>query len=234
MATALYLAMKKEEFVPMMSPSVKSGWLDCCFSPLNSGLEQLPSSLPPNSLLILTDRLPFQTHDSELIVQHLSRTVTDLDCAAVLLDFEQPSVPELLSLATYLSSTLPCPVVVSDLYAKDMDCPVFLPPCPHHIPLAEYIRPWTDREIWLDLARDAETITITTSGSAAKPTPWYDSSPLEHADHKLHCHYCIRIASDCVNFLLRRTNDDMNAILREAERLGIRNCVALYQEWVNK
>ena len=102
MATVLYLAMKEEEFVPLMAPSVKTGWLDCCFSRSDPGLDCLPSSLPSGSLLILTDRLPFRDHDPVLIAQQLSQTVTALDCAAVLLDFEQPSVPELAKLAIIL------------------------------------------------------------------------------------------------------------------------------------
>ena len=60
MATVLYLAMKEEEFVPLMSPSVKTGWLDCCLSRSGPGLDCLPSFLPSGSLLILTDRLPFR------------------------------------------------------------------------------------------------------------------------------------------------------------------------------
>lgn len=234
MATVLYLAMKEEEFVPLMSPSVKTGWLDCCFSRSDPGLDCLPSSLPSGSLLILTDRLPFRDHDPVLIAQQLSQTVTALDCAAVLLDFEQPSVPELAKLAMHLTSTLPCSVAVSDLYAKNMDCPVFLPPSPHHIPLAEYIRPWTGREIWLDLARNAETLTVTSSGSSAESAPWFDAPRLEHTDQNLHCHYCIQTTDTSVRFLLRRTNEDMIAILQDAEALGIRNCVALYQEWKEK
>ena len=189
MATEVYLAMSSEEIAVSGQLPARLGWIDCCFSQATPGLDHLPPVLPPDSLLILTDRLPFRDHDPTLIAEQLHHTASSLGCSAVLLDFENPMQEALASLAAKLVSTLPCPVALSKLYAQNLDCPVFLPPCPHHIRLEEYISPWKSREIWLDLARDTEIITVTASGSDVSPAPWTGVSSPVHRDHKLCCHY---------------------------------------------
>lgn len=231
MATESYLAMRSEEFVSLGHSTSKLAWLDCCFSQSGPGLDQLPSTLPPNSLLILTDQIPFHCHDTILISEQLCQAVISMRCAGVLLDFEKPKQEELAILAVQLVSTLPCPVAVSELYAKDIDCPVFLSPCPHHVHLKDHIAAWTGREIWLDLARDAEMITVAPSGSVISSTPWIDDSSFEHSDQSLHCHYRIQIEAEKVHFILRRTKDDLIGLKQEAEKLRIHTCVGLYQEW---
>lgn len=231
MATEVYLAMSSEEFVATEYLPSQTGWFDCCFSQSGPGLDCLPTTLPSESLLILTDRLPFQNHDSILIAEELRQTVTALNCAGVLLDFEKPEQKELFHLAQKLVASLPCPVAVSELYARELDCSVFLSPCPHHIPLSDHIAPWTGRKLWLDLARDAEVIEITSSGFVVSSVPQRDIQRKEHWDENLHCHYHIEISGNCVRFLLRRTKEDLIALLQEAKNLGIQNCVVLYQEW---
>lgn len=230
MATARYLAMTGEEFAVLGHPPGKLGWMDCCFSQSDSGLEHLPPALPPDTLLILTDRVPFRGHDPSLISQQLQQTVADTDCSVVLLDFEKPGKKELFSLASMLTSSLSCPVVVSDVYAQAIDCPVFLSPCPHHIHLHDHIEPWKGREIWLDLAKDAESITVTAEGSVISPLPSSDLPEDGHRDEGLHCHYRAEVKANSVRFTLWRTADDLEALARAAEGLGIRTFVGLWQE----
>ena len=231
MATEVYLAMRSEEFDAFEHPSAKPGWLDCHFSSEGPGLSGLPHVLPPGSLLVLTDQLSFRDHDPDLITEQLHQTVTTLDCAGILLDFEKMEQEELPALANILVSSLPCPVAVSELYAREIDCPVFISPCPHHVPLSEHIAPWAGRKIWLDLARNAEVIEITSSGTIVSPDPREDIQCDEHWDKNLHCHYHIEITGNSVRFMLRRAKEDMIALLQEAKKLGIQNCIGLYQEW---
>ena len=231
MATEVYLAMRSEEFAVFEHPFAKPGWLDCHFSSDGSGLTGLPSILPPESLLIVTDRFPFRNHDPDLITEQLHRTITILDCAVVLLDFEKPKQKELFHLAQKLVVSLPCPVAVSEPYAREIDCPVFLSPCPHHIPLSEHIAPWTGRKIWLDLARNAEAIEITSSGTVVSSDSQRDIQYNEHLDENLHCHYHIEMTENSVRFMMRRTKEDMIALLHQSENLGIQTCIGLYQEW---
>ena len=232
MATEVYLAMSSEEIAVSEQLPARLGWIDCCFSQTKPGLDLLPPALPPDSLLILTDRLPFRGHDPSLIAEQLHQTAASLGCAAVLLDFETPEQESLATLAEKLVSTLPCPVSVSKLYAQNLDCPVFLPPCPHHIRLEEYISPWKGRVIWLDLARDAEVITVTSSGSLFSPISWFDTPYKEHTDQTLYCHYRIEISGDRIQFMLRRTREDLEGLMHQAETLGIQHFVGLYQEWI--
>ena len=231
MATEVYLAMSSDEFATTVPLPAKAGWFDCSFSQSGTGLDCLPSTFPPESLLILTDRIPFGNHDPIRITEELYQTVTAMNCTGVLLDFENTEQTGLSRLTQKLATSLPCPVAVSERYARDIDCPVFLSPCPHHVPLSNHIAPWTGREIWLDLARDAEVIEITSSGTVVSALPWSDIQHNEHWDQRLHCHYHIETTGNCIRFMLRRTKEDLIALLQEAEKLGIRNCVGLYQEW---
>ena len=182
------------------------------------------------TLLIVTDRMPLGDHDHSLIAAQLGRAVEILGCSGVLLDFEEPGKNELAGLASVLTSALPCPVVVSDVYAQAIDCPVFLSPCPHHIHLSDHMAPWMGREIWLDLARDAETITVTAEGSVVSPLPGYDLPEGGHRDEDLHCHYWAEVKANSVRFTLWRTAADLEALARAAEGLGIRTFVGLWQE----
>lgn len=232
MATEVYLAMKQEEIAVLECPPAKSGWMDCCFSQTTAGLDRLPSELPEDALLILTDRFPFREHNSILIAEQLHQAVTSLRCSGILLDFETPGKKELTALAEHLVSALPCPVAVSESYAGDMNCPVFLPPCPHHIPLKDYIASRSGREIWLDLARDAECIIITASGSVVSPCLWTDPVIQDHSDAVLHCHYRIETGDDYVRFILRRTHQDLESLAAEAIKLGVKKLVGLYQELI--
>lgn len=121
-----------------------------------------------------------------------------------------------------------CPVCVSMAYAKGLDCPVFLPPVPITTPLQDYIAPWKNREIWLDTALTCGEFTVTKDGSSYRPIATAPECTL--ADHQLHCHYCISIKDDAIIFTLQRTRDDLDALINEAETLGIAATVGLYQE----
>ena len=153
-----------------------------------------------------------------------------MECSGVLLDFQRPGYDEAGHLAGQLSEALPCPVGVSALYGRGLNCPVFLPPVPPDVSLADYLAPWNGREIWLELALDGETITLTPAGAITAPLPPSAQHAGGYRDEKLRCHYQIHTDADSARFTLFRTPEDLDELLIEGESLGVTRAVGLYQE----
>ena len=176
-------------------------------------------------------RIPWCGHDAALILEQLVQAVRRMHLYGILLDFEEPDCPELRALAELLTASLPCPVAVADQYAEKLNCPVFLSPCPHHTPLKEYLQPWAGRKIWLDLARDASAVTLTKNGCSFFPLSPGERPVDCHRDENLHVHYCTETTEDSARFTLWRTKEDLEALAREADTLGVAARLGLYQEW---
>ena len=219
--------MTADEFASAPTLPDKIAWMACHFSPYSTSLSNLPPKLPPDSLLILNDSTPPGHQDPAEIAKELENTLKIWNCSGILLDFQRPVCDLSMRIIKQLLE-LDCPVCISEGYAKELDCPVFLPPPPITTPLEEYIAPWKDREIWLDTALNCAQITVTKSGSAVLPIS--DRPEYPFADEALHCHYHIALKDDAVIFSLQRTKDDLDALLKEAENLGITSAVGLYQE----
>lgn len=230
MAIRPFLAMTAAEFGSAEKHPEHIAWMACHFSPYGTGLTNLPASLPPGSLLILNDRIPICGHDPERIAGQLLKVSEDTSCCGLLLDFQRTGVEESLGLARHLIASLPCPVAVSDCYAAQLDCPVFLSPCPHHVPLSQYILPWQGRELWLDLATNSETILLTRERSWITPLPLGEIPEGGHVDSTLHCHYSIEAGTDSVRFTLWRNREDIAALSEEAQALNIKVLVGLFSE----
>lgn len=229
MAIDCYLAMTAAEIASAPSLPRKLGYMACHFSPYSTGLSNFPQRLPPGAMLLLTDRTPICSHDPELIGSQLSDCIKVNRCHSLLLDFQRPECAETAQLVRHLAESLPCPVAVAEPYARELGCPVLLPPVPLDTPLADHLAPWQDREIWLELALDSLYITVTPSGTLFSPAP-SDSTPLPHRDQRLHCHYRTEVSPEQAVFTLRRTPEDLALLLEEAENLGVALAVGLYQE----
>lgn len=229
MAIQPFLAMTAAEIRNFSPLPEKIGWMACHFSPYSLGLSNRPKRLPADSLLIVNDVTPIHGHEPGIVAAQLLEILEESHCCGVLLDFQRPNNPEALQMADFLFKDLPCPVAVSDLYAGSLSCPVFLSCLPHHVPLREHIAPWQGREIWLELAMNAEEILLTASGAAVTSLP-YVFEEKGHVDKQLHCHYRIELPDDSARFTLWRTVGDVDALLEEAEALGITVAVGLYQE----
>lgn len=230
MAIRPFLAMTAAEIRSISPLPDRIGWMACHFSPYSTGLSNRPKGLPAGSLLIVNDITPIHGHDPEVVAAQLLETVESCGCHGVLLDFQRPDSMETEQMAAFLANALPCPVTVSDLYAGSLSCPVFLSPLPHHIPLKEHIAPWLGREIWLEVAMDAEKILITDSGSTVTPLPYFHDT-CGHRDEALHCHYRVELLEDSARFTFWRSSEDIDTLLEEAESLGITTAVGLYQEF---
>jgi len=228
MGIPCYLAMTAAEMLGNSTLPEKTAWMACQFSPWSDGLSNLPPALPPNHVLMLSDENPICGHDPQRILTELRSCISQCACRCLVLDFQRPGNPEAAELVSALIG-LPCPVIVSQPYARE-DCGVLLPPAPLSASLEDYLSPWRDREIWMELALDGETITLTEQGADAVALPYPAPPETGFRDDTLHCHYRTRLSEDRAEFTLWRTEEDLAALMEDAEALGVTAAVGLYQE----
>ena len=231
MPIPLKLAMTAGEMAGNSGFSHPGAWMACHFSPSGSGLSNLPKWLPPGCLLILDDSTPMQDHDPERIASELGACMERMQCPGLLLDFQRPGEEQAQKLAEYLCSALPFPVVVSDVYAAELDCGVFVSPIPLDETMASRLSRWQGREIWLDITQEGLELILTEDGAKATPLPHGKWQSVGLEDRKLHCHYRISLDENSAAFTLWRTEADIAAQLEEAEALGVTAALGLYQEF---
>ena len=230
MAIPLFLAMTGCEISKNTSLPPLISWMACHFSPYGTGLTNLPQSLPAGSMIIVNDRTPVSGHDPEQITRQLSALVETTQCGSILLDFQRPDDSQTAAITEAIVKGLSCSVGVSEIYARDLPCPVFLPPVPPHMLLSDYLAPWQNREVWLEAALDATTISVTKEGCAVDPHLFADSAENTHHDSELCCHYHVSIEDDRIQFHLHRTREDLSDLLATAEKANITKAIGLYQE----
>lgn len=231
MGISRYLAMTAAELEAFSVPEgFWAAYMACHFSPYTTGISNIPTHLPPGSMLILNDRTPIHGHDPQRIAQQLLAALEQLHFGGLLLDFERPAIDAYHDLCHVLIQQLPCPVGISDPYAKKLDCPVFLSPAPLDAPLEEYIAPWKDREIWLDMAPQAECITVTESGSSSIAVSFFPPPESAFTDAALHCRYRAEVCEDAIRFHLWRDAAQVEKLIDRAQQLGITKVIGLYQE----
>jgi len=226
MPIVTYLAMTAAEARAFHTEHM--GWMSCLFSPYATGITNLPDSLPPGSLLILSDLMPVQGHDPVLVAQQLTQCVQQLKCCGVLLDFQRPDNRQAHAMAQALSS-LPFPVAVSQIYASGLSCPVFLPPCPPNKAITEHLQHWKSRDIWMELSTEQIFLTVTADGCTDQPV--CDDDTLPHSCPELCCHSAQSFSGEKAVFRLGRTIEDLNDLLQIAEEFGVTKAVGLYQEF---
>lgn len=232
MGNATFLAMTAAEIRANPDVSAPIGWMACQFSPCGPGLSSLPDALPKGSLLILNDQMPWCGHDAVLIRNQLKERIEALECHGLLLDFQRPVIPEIQELVSLLCTGLCCPVGVPESYASGFSCPVFLPPIPLHQTVEDYLTLWQGREIWLELAMDAEEILLTPESASTTPLlPWEVPEAMHHDEHH-HCSYSIKLDESSARFTLSRTREDLAPLLEEAAHYGVTTAVGLWQELV--
>ena len=229
MAIALYLAQTAAEFASSLPKPEHIAWMACHFSPYGTGITNLPKALPEGSLLILNDRTPVSGHDPNTVCSMLLDAQQRLRCGGIVLDLQRRNCEETAAIAAKVS-TLPCPVAVSQWYAKDLSCAVFLSSVPLHKPLAEYLSPWSGRDIWLEAATGCTQITVTETGSHFSQLLDLPDGPFPFCDRALHCRYRTQVENDSIQFTLYRGKEELNDLLEDAQGFGITRAVGLYQE----
>ena len=230
MALPLYLAMTALEIAALDTFPANFAYMACHFSPYCQGLSNIPSALPRSSVLILNDNLPCQDHSPALVADQLKQLMDTFQCESLLLDFQRPPEPESEAMADMILRTLPYPAALTPEYGKNQDCTIFLPPCPLHIPLEEYLRPWKNREIWLEAALCQEDAVVT--GNGTNFFPQFPPLGLNGGffDDILCCNYHIQEDKDTLTFTLFDTIESLDKKMSLAQSLGVSRAVGLYQE----
>lgn len=231
MALPFYLAMTQGEFLHCRSFPEYIAWMSCSFSPSGAGLSQLPKGMPPENLLMVTDQFPPQNHDSALILRQLITSVEENEISGVILDFQRPYCEETNIMADAICKALPCPVALTPPYIKDKDCIVFVPPVPVWQSAKNWLMPYQGREIWLETEMAGTEMILTGDGCSCQSL----ELPLQGEilrDSLCRCHYTICIEQERAIFSLCRTEEDLQLLLSDAEKLGAAKALGLYQQQV--
>lgn len=230
MAIRRFLGVMEAEMGGISEWPEHIAWMGCHFSPESGRICGLPGFSLPGGMLVLEDKVPFFGGDIGTLCGQMAMAVRALSCEALLLDFQKPVSDASSALAEALTKALPCPVILPPLLAKTLEGPVFLPPAPPDVSLEEYLAPWTGREIWLEVAMDGLTITLTETGADSRYHPHGEPKSQSHREEKLHCHYHAETAPHQIRFTLWRSREDVDDLIREAEMFGVTGCVGLWQE----
>lgn len=230
MAIPLFLAMTGAELQKNGPFPSNIAWMACHFSAYGTGISNAPEDLEPGSMVILNDRTPICGHDPERVADQMAQLAERVHAGAILLDFQRPDMPEAAAIASLVVQRCPCPVGVTEYYAHNLDCPVFLSPVPPHVPLAQHLEAWQGREVWLEIALDGTEILVSPEGCTYTPCPFSTPAERSHLDAQLHCHYEIVTAPEQICFRLFRTVEDLDSLVDAAAQMGVTRAVGLYQE----
>lgn len=228
MFSNVFLAMTAKElgeFTPK-----RTAYMACHFSHCSKGLSNLPQNLPEESLLLLDDSMPPNGHDPNTVISTLQELVDKFSIKAVLLDFQNKKAKETECMASAILQALSCPVAVTEVYAGDLGCPVFLSPPPANKSLRRHFAPWQKHGIYLEIAPEHLEIAVTERGSTSRSLPVNAPQNLPLTDDTLHCHYSVSVSKDQAVFTLERTKEDLSALVQEAYQAGVLGAVGLYQE----
>ena len=225
MAITAILAMTAEEQRTASSTPQRFAILGCHFSSTKQGLTGVPDTLSNGCGLVIDDRFIPEHIDIQSVLQQL-RTLSP---PYIILDFQRPLAECMLDLAKELMA-LSCPIAMPPIYGNNLDCPIFLPPIPPHIPPHEYLSPWKNREVWLELALDATEITITEQGSLFRSFHHAEAAENTHTDSMLHCHYKISQNRHSLKFYCYRTKEDIGSLLRSPLPENVTCTIGLFQE----
>lgn len=225
----LFLALTASEFAVCQDFPPQMAYMACHYSSSNAGISGVPSRLPAGSALMFTDRMTPGDHDPDRIAGELSDAVRHLECRALFLDLQRPDLPLNNAVTEAVLRSVPCPVIVSELYARSRDCAVLLPPPLLWTALEKHLEPWGSRPIWLEAAIEGAEVTVTKNGSDYAHCPF---DPLDHGFHyqKLHIDYQVTLQKDHAVFHLRRDRRCMEELLQEASAHGVRGALGLYQQ----
>ncbi len=228
MSLRFYLAMTEAEIRSATSLPRHIAYMACHFSPYGIGLTNIPQRLPPGSLLIVNDRVPVLHHDPQLILRQLTSAVQKLNAFGVLLDFEICNVPLTTQIVKTLLDGLPCPVAVSDVYGKELSCPIFSAPALHQR-FCDFAPIKKGRSLWLDAYQETALYQVTSNGCTTGKSARLSGKSF--LDEELQCRYTFSVERDSAVFTLSRQAEEMPGYLQAAGQAGVSVAVGLYQQF---
>jgi hypothetical protein len=150
-------------------------------------------------------------------------------CESLLLDFQQPDVPELQELIHKVSA-FNCKVCVSQCYSEQWRGPILVPPVPLNESAESYLRKWDGREIWLEIEQTGLQITVTEDGILYLPMKGNSAEEYPYFCKELLCHYHQKI-TDTAEFYLKRTQEDLTELVKLAKDFGVTRGIGFYSEF---
>lgn len=228
MDLSIYLAVTGAELRGLDSRGRSLAWMACRFSQSGTGISGAPTSLPPKSILMLTDEIPAQDHEPGRIAAEMIQAAQALDCSRILLDFQRPNDPKTTEISAAIIKASPIPVGISALYAHQFDCPVLVSPSPIWHSLDHYIAPWHGREIWLEAILEDALVTVTDTGSQYSLCNAIGSYPLFHEG--LCVSYRTEVTANAIHFFLHRGKEELDKLLEKANAHDITTAIGLYQQ----
>ncbi len=228
MDLSIYLAATGAELRGMDLNAQKLAWMACQFSLSGTGISGIPASLPPESILMLTDEMPIQQHDPHRVADELLSAAENLKCSAILLDFQRPKTEEAATMAETILHAAALPVIISQPYGTLFSCPVLISPSPLWLSLETHLAPWQDRQIWLEAILEDAIVTVTKDGSQYSPCVHHKETPFYN--EALCVSYAVEEEKDCLQFYLHRGKEELKKLLQQANNIGVKNAIGLYQQ----
>ena len=226
MSMPLYLAMTAAEISRKEQLPQHLAYMACHFSPYSTGLSNMPNQLPKNTMVILNDRIPVCGQDPDTVACQLAQLCEETEADSILLDLQRPFDDHTEKIVRAILDTAVCPVGVSEIYAYNLDTPVFISVPPLNQTFTQHAKRWEGREIWLEAALEQATYAITETDCR----PVYSTSTAPLSCPSLFCHYGFREEADQVILSLERTREDLLALIDESP---VTKTIGLYQQLGN-
>lgn len=226
----IYLALTAQEFAYSTAIPSTLCYLSCHFSPRGNGLSNIPTVFPEGSILCIDDSTPIANHSTNVVTEQINTLIQRLRPCGILLDFQRPDNPYAPDMIGCILEGVSCPVAVSHIYAKEFMCPVFLPPLPFRTALSDYLKTWSDREIWLELGNDKEMAIVTENGFGVERVYSIPEGGNQFRDIPLLFHYCTHLKQDHIVFYFHRTEEDLRELQVQAQKLGVSKFLGLWQQ----
>ncbi len=233
MSIPLYLAMTAADFFRCEEIPPHIAWMSLHFSPAGPGLSNLPGVLPPGSMVILDDQIPWNGHSHQQVCKELRGLLQTRKIRSLLLDFERPPRLETMALSQMILSLcqeIGCSVGLPKPYRTSGEGALFLPPHPCHRTPDKLSA--EAEEIWLEVAPVGFTADILHDGVHLE-----DSPPLPlpgvpvFMSPALCCCYTSMPASQGIRVRLFDTKKTIQAKSIIWEQLGVTRLIGLYRLW---
>lgn len=226
----LFLAMTEAEIRAAETLPRQLAYMACHFSPYGTGLSNIPLNLPKGSVLMLNDRTPAMGHDPVRIAGELAEAAQALEAEAVVLDLQRPGSKLCETIARECIKKLRLPVAVSEVYAKALDCPVFLSAAALWDTFKDWLAPWEGREVWAEAALLQASVQVAEDGSRYEEMPWEETDGEFLWDAEVYAGYRVCGKGDQVEVTLRRNRKELELWMEKAEQMGVTRFLGLYQQ----